>query len=108
LVNVIDAGVSGFVLPGNFGSNGDNFREYGPGEDGDQIENVQGCMTRLTEVDLDDEYRSNLLSVAFNKDADTPCRAYPQSDSYAYDKDATGWVTTCLDSSKDIKQGCLL
>jgi hypothetical protein len=108
LVNVVDAGVSGYVLPGNFGSDGDNFREYGPGEDGDQIENVQGCMSRLSEVDLDDEYRSSLLSVAFNKDADTPCRAYPQSDSYAYDKDATGWVTTCLDGSKSIKQGCLL
>lgn len=108
LVNVVDAGVSGFVLPGNFGSNAGNFREYGAAEDDEKIENIQGCLKRLSEVDIDEEYRAGLLSVAFNKEAETPCRAYPQSDSYKYDKDAAGWVTTCIDSSKDIKQGCLL
>jgi hypothetical protein len=108
LVNFIDADVSGYVLPGNFGSNSDNFREYGPAEDDDKIQTIEGCITRLSEVDMDDEYRSSLLSVAFNKDADTPCRAYPQSDSYGYKVGATGWVTTCVDKSKDIKQGCLL
>lgn len=108
LVNLVDAGVSGYVLPGNFGGNAENYKEYGAAEDDEQIENIQGCIKRLSEVDMDDEYRKSLLSVAFNKEAETPCRVYPQSDTYAYKQDATGWVTTCLDSSKNIKQGCLL
>jgi len=108
LVNVIDVDVSGYVLPGNFGSDAENFREYGPAEDDEPIDNIQGCLTRLGEVDLDEEYREGLLSVAYNKEAESPCRAYPQSDSYSYKSGATGWVTTCVDKSKDIKQGCLL
>jgi len=108
LVNVIDVDVSGYVLPGNFGSDAENFREYGPAEDDEPIDNIQGCLTRLGEVDLDEEYREGLLSVAYNKEAESPCRAYPQSDSYSYKPGATGWVTTCVDKSKDIKQGCLL
>ncbi len=108
LVGVVDVDVSGFVLPGNFGSDAENFREYGPADDDDKINDVQGCLTRLGEVDLDEEYREGLLSIAYNKEADTPCRAYPKSDSYSYNAGATGWVTTCIDKSKDIKQGCLL
>jgi hypothetical protein len=108
LVSVVDVEVSGFVLPGNFGNNADNYREYGPAEDDNKITDIQGCLTRLGELDLDEEYKASLLSVAHNKDAETPCRAYPKSDSYSYKADAAGWVTTCIDKSKDIKQGCLL
>lgn len=108
LVNIIDSDVTGFILPGNFGSNPDNFREYGPAEDDDAIADVQGCLKRLNEVDFDEEYKESVLSVAYNKEAEAPCRAYPQSDSYSYKQGATGWVTTCVDKTKDIKQGCLL
>ena len=108
LVNIIDSDVTGFILPGNFGSNPDNFREYGPAEDDEAIADVQGCLKRLNEVDFDEEYRESVLSVAFNREAEAPCRAYPQSDSYSYKEGATGWVTMCVDKTKDIKQGCLL
>lgn len=108
LVNIIDSDVTGFILPGNFGSNPDNFREYGPAEDDEAIADVQGCLRRLNEVDFDEEYKESVLSVAYNKEAEAPCRAYPQSDSYSYKEGATGWVTTCVDKTKDIKQGCLL
>jgi len=108
LVNTIDAGVSGFILPGHFGSDTNNFREYGVDEGEDPIENLEGCLSRLPDIDMDDEVRDSLLSVAFNPEADSPCRVYPQSDTYSHDAGATGWVTTCIDNTKDIKQGCLL
>lgn len=108
LVNTIDAGVSGFILPGHFGSDTNNFREYGVDEGEDPIENLEGCLSRLPDIDMDDEVRDSLLSVAFNPKADSPCRVYPQSDKYLHDSSATGWVTTCIDNTKDIKQGCLL
>ena len=108
LVNVEDAGVSGFILPGHFGGDTNNFREYGVDEGDDPIENIEGCINRLADVDMEDEERDKLLSIAFKADAENPCRVYPQSDTYSYDAGATGWVTTCLDKSKDIKQGCIL
>lgn len=108
LVDVLDTEVSGFILPGHFGSDAENFREFGPGEDGEPIKDIGGCLNRLGEIDMDEEYKESLLSVAYSKEAETPCRAYPQSDSYSYDANATGWVTTCVDKTKDIKQGCLL
>jgi len=107
LVDVVDLNVTGFVLPGNFGSESDNYREYGPGED-EPITDVRGCLNRLNDIDMDEEYRKSILSVAFNKEAEAPCRAYPQTDKYTYQAGATGWVTTCVDKSKDIEQGCLL
>jgi hypothetical protein len=108
LVDLVDAEVAGFILPGHFGSDAENFREFGPGEDGDPIGDIQGCLSRFGELDMDEEYKESLLSVAYNKEAETPCRVYPQSDSYSYDAKAAGWVTTCIDKTKDIKQGCLL
>jgi hypothetical protein len=108
LVDLVDAEVAGFILPGHFGSDAENFREFGPGEDGDPIDDIQGCLSRFGEIDMDEEYKESLLSVAYNKEAETPCRVYPQSDSYSYDAKAAGWVTTCIDKTKDIKQGCLL
>ena len=108
LVNVEDVSVTGYIIPGNFGGDANNYREFGSVEGDTPIETIQDCKDTLDEADLDEEYKQSLLSVALNKGADTPCRAYPQSDTYSYNNEATGWVTTCVDKSKDIKQGCLL
>jgi hypothetical protein len=102
LVNIEDGDVSGTILPGNFGT---EFFAYGTAEVG----NIQDCLTSIDEVDI--ENRDELLSVAYKNPGDTedaPCRAYKIGENYAYIPEAEGWVTTCIDSTKSVKQGCLL
>jgi hypothetical protein len=102
LVNVEDGDVAGTILPGNFGT---EFFTYGTAELG----NIQDCLTNIDEVDIED--KSELLSVAYKNPGETedaPCRAYKNGDSYGYMPEAEGWVTSCIDNTKSVKQGCLL
>ncbi len=102
LVNVEDGDVAGSILPGNFGT---EFFAYGTAE----VENIQDCLTNIDEVDIED--KSELLSVAYKNPGETedaPCRAYKNGDSYGYMPEAEGWVTSCIDNTKSVKQGCLL
>jgi hypothetical protein len=110
LVDLIDAEVAGFILPGHFGSDAENFREFGPGEDGDPIDDIQGCLSRFGEIDMDEEYKESLLSVAYNKEAEAPCRGVsPERLVLVRCEGAAGLGDhMCIDKTKDIKQGCLL
>lgn len=102
LVNVENGDVAGSILPGNFGT---EFFTYGTAELG----NIQDCLTNIDEVDIED--KSELLSVAYKNPGETedaPCRAYKNGDSYGYMPEAEGWVTSCIDNTKSVKQGCLL
>lgn len=102
LVNVEDGDVAGTILPGNFGT---EFFTYGTAELG----SIQDCLTNIDEVDIED--KSELLSVAYKNPGETedaPCRAYKNGDSYGYMPEAEGWVTSCIDNTKSVKQGCLL
>ena len=108
LVTFENPDLSGFVIAGNFGDDAENYTEYGAVDEDEPIDDINGCIDRLGEIDLDEDYRASLLSVSYNKDAEAPCRVYPQSDGYTYNEGATGWVTTCLDKNKSVQQGCLL
>ena len=122
LVAFEDAGVSSYILTGNFGE--ENFTAFDIAVDDEEKPktNIKGCLEALPDIDLgEDVDRESLLAVAYKAsepsgDTDEdgnpimtkPCRAYPQSDTYSHDVGATGWVTTCIDETKNIEQGCLL
>jgi hypothetical protein len=130
LVALEDAGVSSYILTGNFGGDEDgNFVKFDIARDDaeEPKTTIKGCLEALPDADLgDDVDRDSLLAVAYkapeqkivngepavdedgNAIMTKPCRAYPQSDTYSYDAGATGWVTTCIDETKNIEQGCLL
>jgi hypothetical protein len=123
LVALEDAGgVSSYILPGNFGGDGNNFVEFDIALDDQENPKttIKGCLEKLPDVDLgEDVDRDSLLAVAYKASEQVtsedgtnvmtkPCRVYPQSDTYSYDVGATGWVTTCVDETKNIEQGCLL
>ena len=107
-VSVATAGVSGYIIPGNFGEDPDNYMEYGVNDDGEKFASLQGCKDGLGDVDLTDEQRLNALSIYYNEAAESPCSVYGQSDTYDYDGEATGWVSACVDGTKDVRQGCIL
>jgi hypothetical protein len=131
LVALEDAGgVSSYILPGNFGGVETNFVEFEIADDdaGNPKTTIKGCLEALPDVDLGEEVdRDSLLAVAYKASENVTdeegnpkmedgnfvmtkpsCRVYPQSDTYSYDVSATGWVTTCVDETKNIEQGCLL
>jgi hypothetical protein len=102
LVNVEDGEVGAYVLPGNFGN---EYSQYGTSE----VENIRDCLGEIGTID--DTSDGEFLSVAYKNPGETeesPCRAYKFGDDYSYDPSAEGWVTTCVDKTKDISQGCLL
>jgi Flp pilus assembly protein TadG len=127
LVTLEDAGVSSYILSGNFGE--DNFAAFDIAlDDEDKPKtSIQGCFDALPDAELgDDVDRDSLLAVAYKASVqkivnDQPavdaeenpvmtkaCRVYTATGSRITGDGGTGWVTTCVDKTKDIKQGCLL
>jgi Flp pilus assembly protein TadG len=127
LVTLEDAGVSSYILSGNFGE--DNFTAFDIALDDENKPktSIQGCFDALPDAELGDEVdRDSLLAVAYkaseqkmvndqfavddegNKIMTKACRVYTATGTRITDDGGTGWVTTCVDKTKDIKQGCLL
>jgi hypothetical protein len=123
LVALEDAGVSSYILTGNFGGDGDeNFVEFDIARDDaeEPKTTIKGCLEALPDVDLgEDVDRDSLLAVAYKASEEEtddegntimtkPCRAYTTTGKRITTNDGTGWVTTCIDETKNIEQGCLL
>ena len=131
LVTLEDAGVSSYILSGNFGE--DNFAEFDIAlDDEDNAKtSIQGCFDALPDAELknaqgDEVDRDSLLAVAYkasvqetnggtgvndengNAIMTKACRVYTATGTSIETGTGTGWVTTCVDKTKDIKQGCLL
>lgn len=129
LVTLEDAGVSSYILSGNFGE--DNFAEFDIAlDDEDNAKtSIQGCFDALPDAELknaqgDEVDRDSLLAVAYkasvqkmvndqlavdeneNPVMTKACRVYTTTGERV--ETGTDWVTTCVDKTKDIKQGCLL
>lgn len=110
-ITIEEAGVDSFILKGHFGSVTTGFTTFGPPDGEDPITNIKGCLDILPDVDMSDDYRDSLISVAYSPQADgnNQCRVYPHSETYEYKENVGGgWVTKCIEPGKDIKQGCLL
>lgn len=110
-ITLEEAGVDSFILKGHFGSVTTGFTAFGAPDGEDPITNIKGCLDILPDVDMSDEYRDSIISVAYspNADGDNQCRAYPRSDTYLYNENVGGgWITKCVEPGKDIKQGCIL
>jgi hypothetical protein len=127
LVALEDAGVSSYILTGNYGE--DNFVEFDIADDDEENPktNIKGCLEALPDVDLDENVdRDSLLAVAYKASEQKivndqpavddeekpimtkPCRAYTTTGTRVTTNGGTGWVTTCVDETKNIEQGCLL
>ena len=127
LVTLEDAGVSSYILSGNFGE--DNFAAFDIAlDDEDKPKtSIQGCFDALPDAELgDDVDRDGLKAMAYKASVQktnggTPvedengnpvmtkaCRVYTATGPRNTGNGGTGWVTTCVDKTKDIKQGCLL
>ena len=127
LVTLEDAGVSSYILSGNFGE--DNFTAFDIALDDENKPktSIQGCFDALPDAELGDEVdRDSLLAAAYKAsvqkmvndqlavdDEGNPimtkaCRVYTATGTRIETGTGTGWVTTCVDKTKDIKQGCLL
>ena len=125
LVTLEDAGVSSYILSGNFGE--DNFTPFDIALDDENKPktSTQGCFDALPDAELGDEVdRDSLLAVAYkasvqkmvndqlavdeneNPVMTKACRVYTTTGERV--ETGTDWVTTCVDKTKDIKQGCLL
>src|SRR5210317_87977 len=120
LVALEDAGVSSYILTGNFGE--ENFTAFEIAVDDEEKPktNIKGCLEALPDVDLGEGVdRDSLLAVAYkaseevtdddgNTTTTKPCRAYTTTGERFTDNGGTGWVTTCVDETKNIEQECLL
>ena len=127
LVTLEDAGVSSYILSGNFGE--DNFAAFDIAlDDEDNAKtSIQGCFDALPDAELGDEVdRDSLKAVAYkasvqktnggtgvedengNPIMTKACRVYTTTGTRITGDGGTGWVTTCVDKTKNIKQGCLL
>jgi Flp pilus assembly protein TadG len=122
LVALEDAGVSSYILTGNFGE--ENFTAFEIAVDDEEKPktNIKGCLEALPDVDLGEGVdRDSLLAVAYkasepsgdkdeagNTIMTKPCRAYTTTGNLTNSETGTGWVTTCVDETKNIEQGCLL
>ena len=110
-ITIEEAGVDSFILKGHFGSVTTGFTSFGAPDGEDPITNIKGCLDILPDVDMSDDYRNSLISVAYSPEAsgNEQCRAYPHSETYEYKETVGGgWVTKCVEPGKNIKQGCLL
>lgn len=123
LVNFEDAGVSSFILAGHFGDSDYKEFEIAVDDEDEPIENIQGCLDAFPDAEFgEDVDMDDFLAVAYKKPEQVPnqtdesgnpvmtkpCRAYTNTSARKTIGNATGWVTTCVDNTKDIKQGCLL
>jgi hypothetical protein len=125
LVALEDAGISSYILSGNFGEENFTAFEIAVDDEDKPKTNIKGCLEALPDVDLGEGVdRDSLLAVAYKAseqkivndepavDADgnhimtKPCRAYTTTGNLT--NGGTGWVTTCVDETKNIEQGCLL